>query len=181
MKTYLNLNNLGTRGFLSNYPDDVVYLVNGTAITKADILQYKHACQRRELAAKRRNWSSSIKPCFIWVFWTNGLGDTGFFRGWWLYIHTLKFSREIGLKQDRKLALKVMKLFPCGYLPLVENFELWKAVFATAYYRPTKKRPDKQGMTVAWVEISSSNIIIDIIKKPRRENGPNNSGQTPII
>ena len=56
------------RGFLQFYPEDVVKVVNGHPITKADILNDKHFWQARELANKRRSDANTIKPCFIWSF-----------------------------------------------------------------------------------------------------------------
>lgn len=160
------INPYGPRGFLSNYPADVIYVINGNPITKADLLRAKRERQRRQLVAKRRNWDPLIKPCFVWVFWTNGLGgEAGFYRGWWLYINTLHASWNIGTKwgDQRKLALKAMGLFPCGYLPMIENFNPWKEAFAGMYHRPTLKRPGKQGMAIARAEVSANGRqILDI-------------------
>lgn len=152
----------GPRGFLSNYPEDVVAVVNGKPITKADIRKEKRSHQERRLRAKRRSYEPTIKPCLVWVFWTDGLKPSGFFMGWYLYIHSLHNSQGISIQRDRKLVLKIMRMFPCGYLPIIENFEQWKVAFAAAFHRPTIKRPDKQGMAVAWAVFSSTGIIVDI-------------------
>lgn len=151
----MKINLLGPRGLLFNHPADVVCVIDGNPITKADVLQAKRERQGRQLAAKRRDYDPLIKPCFVHVFWTNGLGEAGFYRGWWLYINTLHASWNIGPNRDSEIALKAMRLFPCGYLPMIENFNPWKEAFADMYHRPTLKRPDKQGMAIAWAKVSA--------------------------
>lgn len=158
------------RGLLTNYPADVVCVINGQVVTKADILQRKRERQRRQLATKRRNYEPLIKPCLVQVFWTNGIagvnGGSGvFYRGWWLYISTLHAYWEIGIRWDSELVLKIMRVFPCGHLPMIINFEPWKESFAAYYHRSTLKRPANQGMTVAWAKVSPNRRLLDIIRK----------------
>jgi hypothetical protein len=110
------------------------------------------------LAFKRRD-ESIIKPCFVRVFWTDGLGKTGFFMGWYLYVETI---RNHWLIKDQEIKLKIMQLFPCGHLPMVENFERWKAAFAEVYHRPTLKRADRQGLVAAWAEFTVQGKLLDV-------------------
>lgn len=146
---------LGPRGLLSNYPLDVVYLINGEPITRGDILQGKQSRQRRQLAAKRRNYEPIIKPCWIQVGWCPGF--SGFaFRGWWLYVQTLHVSWAITRNRNEGFRLEIMRLFPCGYLPMIENFESWQEAFAGVYHRPTLKRPVTYGAVTAWAKVSAS-------------------------
>lgn len=159
---------LGERGFLSGWPEDVVYVVNGQPITKSDILQRKRDRQRVRLAAKLRN-DTVVKPCFVWTFYIPGFP---FGPGWWLYVKTLKNDWLIDNKSRyRHLALKIMRLFPCGYLPMIENFKPWKEAFAKAYHYPTQRRPKNQGMTTAWATIdTASGRLIDINLNPMKED-----------
>lgn len=154
------------RGFLRNYPPDVICVINGRPITKGDILENKRRRQRRELEWKRRNWEPVIRPCFIWTFYNQGF----IYGGWWLYVQTLHESFGIG--RSKEMVLKIMGLFPCGYLPMVENFEVWKVEFARIYRRPTRKRPDKNGMAPAWAQLSHNGILLDVFgdhpSDPRR-------------
>ncbi len=152
--------NSSSRGFLRNCPKDVVYVVNGKLITKCDILDAKRARQRRILAAKRRLREPVVKPCFVWVFYN----ESWIYHGWWLYVKTLKYSWGINLKNGRysHFTLEIMRMFPCGYLPFIENFTPWMAAFADRYHYPTQKRPDKQGMAVAQVKVSPNGDLLNI-------------------
>lgn len=143
------------KGLPPNHPDYVVLNVNGRNITRGDILRGRQERQRKELARKRKSNHSIIKPCFIWVF-HNGLFPYG---GWWLYIRTRRREWSPGFRgTPERFNLEAMKLFPVGLLPIRENFNLWLPAFAKAYHRPTTKRPDKQGLAVAWATIERGNL-----------------------
>ena len=58
----------GKRGLLSLWPNDVIAVVNGEPVTKADVLHAKRKRQARRLEAIRRCTTPQIKPCFVWVF-----------------------------------------------------------------------------------------------------------------
>ena len=150
------------RGFLFNYPPDVVYVVNGHPVTRADILTAKRERQRRELEWKRRNREPVIKPCFIWTFYN----DSWIYGGWWLYVRTLKESYQLRTDLEHCLILRIMQLFPCGHLPMLENYNLWKADFARTYHYPITHRPDKNGMAIAWAQISPDGILLDVLASP---------------
>lgn len=153
----------GERGFLSNYPPDVVMVVGGggngrvITITKGDILDGKRRRQARKLAHIRRNWEPVVRPCFVWVF----CNDSWFYNGYWLYVKTLKGSWQIS-ERRQDMVLKIMGMFPCGYEPVMENFTAWKAAFAETYKHPTKKRPDKQGMIVARAVVGENGRLLDV-------------------
>ncbi len=115
---------LGPRGLLSNYPPNVIAVVNGHPITKNDILHGKRSRQRRILTSKLRQREPLIKPCFV----------------------------------------KIMAMWPCGLLPMVENFEPWAVAFADGYHYPTRKRPQNQGMVQAWARIDSYGGLLDVAK-----------------
>lgn len=152
------------RGFLRGYPTDVVYVVNGHAITRTDILENKRRRQRRRLEWKRRNWEPVVRPCFIWTFYNAGF----IYGGWWLYIKTAKESFRVTLRNDKEMILKIMDLFPCGLLPIIENFDRWKATFAETYHRPIKNRPDRNGLVVARAQLSASGMLQDVLKGVRK-------------
>ena len=140
----------GPRGLLSNYPSDVVYVINGQPITKADILAAKRHRQQRELAAKRRVCGPIVKPAFVWVFFNS----SDIYYGWYLYIRTAKQAYSLrGYCFDEKIILKVMERWPCGCLPFVENLRNWMPAFARQYHRSTRKRPKKQGLAICWVRV----------------------------
>jgi len=138
----------GPRGFLSNYPPDVVYVVDGRPITKGDILDGKRARQRRRLDVIRAT-DEVVKPCFVWVFRVDGFA----YYGWNLYVRTLKQSWWVSRRNggDDRICRRAMQLFPCGYLPLIENLKPWMIAFAEQYHWPTRKRPENQGLAVARV------------------------------
>lgn len=148
----------GPRGFLSNYPSDVVYVVNGRPVTRTDILDAKRARQRRILDNIRRNWEPISKPCFVWTFFNKGF----LFGGWHLYIKTIDHSWGIGSRHHAQLILPIMRLFPCGYLPVMANFHEWMIAFANAYHYPTQKRPENQGMAIARATIDDTGRLLSI-------------------
>lgn len=136
---------LGPRGVLSNFPPDVVAVVNGHPITKGDILDGKRRRQARRLDMIRASYEPITKPAFVWVFHV----DAFIYHGWHLYVHTLK--KDWGISGDDQMVLKVMRLFPCGLEPDVNNLRAWKIAFAEAYHYPTQKRPENQGLALAKV------------------------------
>ena len=163
----------GNRGFLSGYPPDVVAVVSRgdgwRTITKSDILRNKRERQQRDIERKRLCFDPIVKPCLIWTFYN----DTPFYGGWWLYIRALK--REWGVNfrgyvaHDRdRLITNIMRLYPCGLLPIMENFGLWMSAFAEAYHHPTADRPNRQGMATAWAKISYNGRLLDVMRFPKR-------------
>lgn len=157
----------GERGFLSNYPPDVVAVWNGQPVTKGDILDNKRRRQARRLAFIRANWEPVVRPCFIWVFFVEGFA----YHGWWLYVKTLKKDWQIGGVSGRTndgrtngMAVKIMEMFPCGVEPVMENFTAWKMAFAEAYHYPTRKRPEKQGMVIARAVVAESGRLLDVVE-----------------
>lgn len=162
------LNCQGPRGLLSNYPDDVVAIINEQVITKSDVLRGKREQQGRELAAKRYNPEPVSKPCFVWTF-----HNPGFIKGGWhLYVRTSKHSWAITHARitsfgGEEPVLKIMKMYPCGYLPMFENFYDWKAAFAEHY---PARHAAGQGMVIARAKISVSGQLLDVM--PIEEEGP---------
>lgn len=141
-----------------NWGTDVVAIINGQVITKADILESKRQRQRRLLERKLAGGNVQ-RPCFIWAFCNDGwmYGD------WWVYIRTLhgRWGIAPGGRYDW-LVPKVMALYPCGYEPVKENFRAWVPVFAEAYHRPTVKRPNNNGLAIARCLIAPCGQPLDV-------------------
>ena len=144
----------GDRGLLSNYPPDVIAVVNGRPVTTGDMLDGKRRRQRRRLERIRRPVTAVQKPGFVHVFCNHGWFPYG---GWWLYIHTStqKWSLDFRRWGNDGLINKTMSLFPCGLLPMKENFRMWKPRFAEAYHRPTAKRPTDNALALVRVTVSA--------------------------
>lgn len=146
---------------MQSYPLDVIKVLNGRPITRQDILDSRRERNVRRLAYNRRSWGNKMKPCFIWVFDNGPVVPYG---GWWLYVRIAKRYFQI---DDDKLRFQIMELFPCGYLPMLENYGLWMPAFAANYHRYTKKRPTRQGMALARAVISPGGWLVGIEKLNR--------------
>lgn len=158
------------RGFLSNYPLDVIRVINGQPITKADILSAKRERQQEELITKRLSYEDIVKPCFIWTFYNRGFP----YGGWWLYVKTAQEDwGEFRGVLNTDIILKIMQIYPCGILPMYSMFEEWKAAFAKQYFYPTEKRPKKQGMAVAKAVINHSGHLKDVLPFNNNKGGSN--------
>lgn len=153
----LMFRNPPNRGFLAGYPDDVVAIVNGRAITKTHLLNGKRARQRKQLAAIR-HIGPIAKPGFAWVFRNSGFP----YGGWWLYVLTAQHSWEISYRCHgtvNKFAIPIMQLYPCGLLPMRETFKKWMPIFAETYHRPTKKRPTDNGLALIRVVVDRGSLL----------------------
>lgn len=151
----------GPRGFLSNYPPDVVAVCNGHPVTKADILERKRWRQAQQLRARRLVSGPVIRPAFVWVFFNEGWA----FHGWHLYIHTLRqdFNLTGRYCGKQEIILKIMTTWPCGYYsPSIENLRNWLPAFAWYYQRATRKRPTKQGMVQCWARYEGD-YLLDVL------------------
>lgn len=143
-------------------PKETAYLVKYMRdrefrhVTYQEIAEKKHRKQKRQLARKRISEKAQIKPCYIWTFYNKGFP----YGGWWLYVKTHKEDYPLDFTRPRKdLMIKAMQMFPCGLLPIKENFRRWKEEFAKQYHRPTEKRPNNQGMVLAWAKIRRGKLL----------------------
>lgn len=141
-----------------NWGDDVVAIINGQVITKADILDDKRRRQRHLLEGKLAD--NVWRAAFVWVFRNEG----PFFGGWWLYIRTLRDDYRLNHSRSsyRLLFPKIMALYPCGFEPNEANFEQWAEVFASAHHRATVKRPANNGLAIARALISPGGQLLDV-------------------
>ena len=85
------------------------------------------------------------RAAHAWTFYVPG----PFYGGWHLYIRTT--SDHWGIPECDELALSIMTMFPCGLLPIKENFYTWKQTFAKVYCRGSTRR--RQGMVAGWVDV----------------------------
>jgi len=147
-------------------PKEVAYLVKDSLdekfrkVTYREILDKKIEKQRYELQWKRLPYSTT-KPCFVWVFFNPGC----FYGGWWLYVKTLNKNYDINFRNpQKKILIKIMELFPCGFLPIKENFEKWAPAFAKLYSHIGFKRT-KQGIKRCYCQINHRDELVDIFFK----------------
>ena len=126
-----------------NWPREVACIVNGVPVTFAEIRANRIANQRRHLERVLSCSASTRRAAHVWVFYNPGW----LYGGWHLYIRTLKDRWWISTCDD--MALRLMAMFPCGLLPMRDNFGAWKQAFAKAYARGKK---GKQGMVAIWVD-----------------------------
>lgn len=123
------------------------YIVNGKTITYADLKADRIERQKRHLGLILDNGIPLRRAAHIWVFFVPGW----IYGGWHLYIRTINrqwwIRRSFG---DEKIIERLMKQFPCGLLPIPENFYAWKKAFAKTYRRGHRNR--KQGMIACWVD-----------------------------
>lgn len=138
----------------------VLAVINGMVITTEMRLQARKDQQRKHLQDLIRDISNLVKPGFVWTF----LNPTIFpYHGWWLYVITHKGSWLIDDRRHKdEFALKIMNLYPCGFLPINENIRPWKETFAQFYPRATLKRPDNQGMAKVRVTSDVYGRLLDI-------------------
>ena len=144
--------------FGRKWPREWAMIVDHKPVTWADIHRKRAERDKRNIARKREP-RTQRHAAYIWVFYQPGL--FGFaYMGWWLYIRTVNESYAVdfrGLNSD--LALKIMRLVPCGILPAIENFEQWKEAFATEYHRPGRFK--QQGLLAGWATVQDGNRVID--------------------
>lgn len=130
-------------------------------VTWDEVFKERREKQKEHLESIRGRDIVTVKPCFVEVFYNN----TNFFSGWWIYVITLDKYYAVGFRdQNKQLILPIMKLYPCGFLPLKENFAEWAAEFARIYHRPTRERKKNIGMVAAWAKIDRG-YLVEIIKE----------------
>lgn len=149
---------------IQGWPADLVCIINGRRIYKADVLAAKRERQARRLAWIRQRTEPRRVPCFVWVFDNGPVFPYG---GTWLYIRTAKRSYRIEGRPDRlhQMALKIMALFPCGLEPVIENVREWRDAFILEHSRPTKKRPSGNGLALATAIIDPGGNLLDVVER----------------
>jgi hypothetical protein len=142
------------------WPKEIAFVENGKPVTYAQLLT-----ERKKRQAEHLSRVLDIQPprriaAYVWVFLCPGIGGFAFY-GYWLYIRALgkdwwidgrSWFRES--EHGRNFTLDLMGQFPCGLLPIFENFDRWKEAFAKTYSRPGRFK--KQGLVLGWVELGSN-------------------------
>jgi hypothetical protein len=144
------------------YKDDVCQTFGGKgsdwiAVTWKDVFLKRKKRQDVKLGIKRASYDESItKPCFVWVFNV----DFWIFAGWYVYIKTFKEDYALNFRQHNQDAIdKIMNLYPCGVIPMKENFDQWAKAFAKKYHHVGFNRKKDQGLLQCHCVIKKSKII----------------------
>lgn len=126
------------------WPADVAYVIDGKRVTYAEVRKARKGRQAEHLARVLRRDGPCRRPAHLWVFFVPGM----IYGGWHLYLRTHKDSWW--LKRPEGIALDLMAAFPCGILPIAENFHAWKEAFGASYRSDVGNR--KQAIIRGWVE-----------------------------
>ena len=147
-------------------PPEVASYTRDHPYQKWKVTTWKDAFAERKrkqllnLDYKKRCGIKKIKPCYVWVFYN----ESWIYGGWWIYIKTLKDDFAINFKHQRndKLIIKAMKMFPCGIIPIIENFDKWAELFSKEYHSNSFKRKI-QGLKICKCVISEYGELEDIL------------------
>lgn len=135
-------------------------------VTYKELLDKKIVKQQTELEYKRR--CIKTNACYIWVFYNK----SRIFNGWYLYVKTLHKDFALTFRnRNNKLLLKVMNLYPCGILPLQENFNQWAEEFARIYHHKGFKRKI-QGLKKCYCILDEWGNLSDIAPCPSKNKPP---------
>lgn len=131
-------------------------------VTYKEIFEKKTERQNCNLRSKQVH--KKIKPCYIWVFYN----DTWIMGGWYLYIKTLHKDYAINFRQPQpEISLKVMQLYPCGVIPVLENFEAWAKEFSKQFHHAGFKRKKNQGLAKCYCELDEYNHVINVLNNEK--------------
>ena len=154
-------------------PRGVKFVINGEPVTYAQLKAERKAerikRQREHLRQILISDSPVRRAAFLWCFYQPGL--FGFaYAGWWAYLRICGEREDHQLRWDivgaeDKLVQRCMELFPCGVLPIRENFETWKEEFGRQYRNPGRFKD--QGLVPIWVKFNGRHIEIE----PGMSNG----------
>jgi hypothetical protein len=164
-----------TRSFYEKWhgeklPRHIAYLYHNEGYSWFDVkprwqvMTYKEIFKKKtdrilnDVYNKRRY--ATIRPGYIWVF----NNDSFLFSGWYLYIKTLKDDYALNFRQNRdELLRKVMPLYPCGVIPMKENFDIWAKAFSRIYPHKGFKRTKNQGLLKCRCIIDKYGKLEDIV------------------
>ena len=130
----------------------VSYGLNGLRmVTYAELKQKRIERQRQHQDWVRPPILPKRRAGYVWTFFVPG----PFYGGWWAYLRTLEGDEKLEVDRFgrgwKEPALKqAMELFPCGLLPIPENFTLWAEAFAHEHRRPGRFR--RQGLAKVWLK-----------------------------
>ena len=145
-------------------PAGVAYAINDgpnglRMVTYSDLKAQRIARQRVHLESVE-SVPERRRAAFIWAFYQPGLFGCAY-MGWWAYLRVCGHPSAMKLQWNTVnghdlLARRCMELFPCGFLPLSENFDAWKEAFGIQYRRPGRFK--KQGLAPVWITYSEGRI-----------------------
>ena len=117
--------------------------------------------RQKSILESKRQVHEEIKPCFIWVFYNK----SWIFGGWWVYLKTIHEDYAINFKNpnEAKLLKIIMNMYPCGTLPMIENFEQWAEAFEKTFHREAFKRK-KNAIKSCYCKIRYGHDIVDVAK-----------------
>jgi len=127
-------------------PKDVHHLIKDIGdrewrpITYKDINARRVATMNFHIYDKRAH--EEVRPCAVWVFYNeHGINDM-FFKGWWIYLRTLRGDYALNFRNARKdLIMQAKQLFSCGLLPFDDDYdEVWFSAFEKKYHYPGKRK-----------------------------------------
>lgn len=133
-------------------PQEVVYYYKNHPAeewqveTWQDIFAERKKKQDASISSKTKEGVTHLKPAFIWVFY-NDPKIFPFYTGWYIYLKTtdndyaLNFTKGIGTGyKGEEMIHRIMHRYPCGVIPVPENFERWADAFEKTYHRESKKK-----------------------------------------
>ena len=148
-------------------PKEVAYCIKEIGedwkdVTYKEIFARKKAQQDARISMKREH--GEVRPCAVWVFFNeHGINDM-FFKGWWIYLRTLRGDYALNFRNTRKdLIWQVKQLFPCGLLPFDDVYdEAWFEAFEKKYHYPGKRK--RNAIAFCHCRFSERGYIIEITK-----------------
>lgn len=121
------------------------------AVTWKEIFIERTKKQNEKIIRKRLH--EKTLPCYLWVF-NNEQHFT--YGGWWIYLVIKNKDFAINFRNsqlENKILPQAMKLFPCGVVPLNENFEKWCESFCKNFPKKSKKRKN-EGAKICYVQLN---------------------------
>lgn len=148
-------------------PREVAYCIKEIGqdwreVTYKEIFARKKAQQDARISMKREH--GEVRPCAVWVFFNeHGINDM-FFKGWWIYLRTLRGDYALNFRNPRKdLIMQIKQLFPCGCIPFdAEYDELWFSSFEKQYHRTGKRK--RNAVAFARCQFNERGQITQIFK-----------------
>ena len=138
-------------------------------VTWDEVMESRRCRQAERLAEKYRVEPPRIQPCYVWVFFV----PPPLYAGWWCYVRTLRECRGVNFPGFMPgLATSIMREFPCGLLPVIENFDKWMPAFAKAYPRPKTGDLRRAGSRVGWLQKVSEGFDFGRFAADGRERRP---------
>lgn len=131
-----------------------------------ELMDKKREKQADELSAKRFSKKDVTKPAFIRVFFNNA----NLFYGWYIYIvcHKKDWGINFRYEHNDAVIVQAMQMYPCGVLPIIDNFQRWAESFAKTYPHVGFERKSNQGLAKCTATMDCYGKLLSINKiKPK--------------